>query len=384
MPMLLGALGMSGSAAQRGSVKVGGPVSCGVGCGRHGEAGFEEKKAISFVGTGGNWEAEATYKFVGDGQGQFEMVTVQTNHRSRSWYFWLTVSVVSVFLVILGVLLWVFRHHTAESATAFAPQPAIMNTSSVSSKSCTIFGDPHIMTFDGMHSDYYTPGEYWIVRSSNVKIQGRYLATSVTNGLAVTKEIAVGGPFLSGHTLIIGAMVTLWDNQPILTTFPSHFEVPGLVNIQYNPFGQVMQADRAGKGFHVVHAQLPSGVQLEINRWNEPREDHYINVKITMTPQPDQDGHCGNFNGNLADDDRLQVRARVGRYGVAAEELMLMGGKTPIVPTTDRPDVNDCHPTILRQARAACKNREGVFFPSMECLIDYCFSGKQFAAQDFA
>jgi len=209
------------------------------------------------------------------------------------------------------------------------------------------------------------------------------LATVKTNGLAVTKEIAVSGPFLQGHTLIIGADSTLWDNQPILTTFPSQFHLPGLVDIQYNSIGEVMQDDRAGKGLHVVHAQLPNHVQLQINRWNEPREDHYINVKITMLPQPDQDGHCGNFNGNPVDDDRLQVRARMGKYGVAAEELMFAGGKTPIVPTPDRPDVNDCDPTVLRQARAACKNWEGVFFPSMGCLIDYCFSGKGFAVHDF-
>jgi len=68
---------------------------------------------------------------------------------------------------------------------------------------------------------------------------------------------------------------------------------------------------------------------------------------------------------------------------VSPEELMLTGGKTPIVPNPHRPDVNDCDATILHQARAACKDREGAFFPSMECLIDYCFSGKQVAAQDF-
>lgn len=258
-----------------------------------------------------------------------------------------------------------------------------MTTTPASARSCSIFGDPHVMTFDGMHSDYYTPGEYWIVKSSSVKIQGRYLATSRTNGLAVTKEIAVGGPFLQGHTLIIGAEGASWDDQPILTTFPSEFHLPGLVDIRYDPYGEVMQDDRRGKPLHVVHADLPGGVRVQINRWNEPEEDHYINVKITMPPQPGQDVHCGNFNGNPTDDDRVQVRARVGKYGVAPGELMLRGGKTPIVPTQNRPDVNDCDATVLRQARAACRNREGTFFPSMECMIDYCFSGKQFANQDF-
>lgn len=348
------------------------------GCG----GGVEEKTVVSYVGTGGDWQAETTYKFVGGGRGDVEMVSVPISTGPPRWcYCWL---VVSALLLALAALLWVLWTAAPQTTMTSSPAPAVVVTTTPgSARSCAIFGDPHIMTFDGMHSDYYTPGEYWIVKSSSVKIQGRYLATSRTNGLAVTKELAIGGPFLQGHTLIIGATSALWDNQPILTTFPSEFHLPGLVDIRYDPYGEVMQDDRVGKPLHVVHAALPGGVQLQINRWNEPREDHYINVKITMPPQPNQDGHCGNFNGNPADDDRLQVRARVGKYGVAPGELMFQGSKTPVVPTQNRPDVNDCDANVLRQARDACKNREATFFPSMECLIDYCFSGKQFAKQDF-
>merc|ERR1712107_514358 len=57
---------------------------------------------------------------------------------------------------------------------------------------------------------------------------------------------------------------------------------------------------------------------------------NYINAKITMSAQPNQDGHCGNFNGNEADDDRLQIRARIGTTGVEANMLILPGAKIPI------------------------------------------------------
>merc|ERR1712087_753588 len=124
-----------------------------------------------------------------------------------------------------------------------------------------------------------------------------------------------------------------------------------IVTGNLDSIGDTMQKGREGKALKVVHLNLPLNVKVQINRWTEPSEGNYVNAKISMSAQPGQDGHCGNFNGNPADDDRLQVRARVGRYGVAAEELMLMGGKTPVVPTTDRPDVNDCHPTILKHAR---------------------------------
>merc|ERR1719282_811686 len=104
---------------------------------------------------------------------------------------------------------------------------------------CLVWGDPHIMTFDKKRVDFYTQGEYWIVKSSTVQIQGRYKAT------------------------------------------------------------------------HVVHLSLPMGVNVQINRWTEASEGKYINAKITMPAVPGQDGHCGNANGNAADDERLQIRARV-------------------------------------------------------------------------
>merc|ERR1712056_148439 len=89
-------------------------------------------------------------------------------------------------------------------------------------KTCSVFGDPHVLTFDGMHSNYYTPGEYWIVKSSTVHIQAKYGALPSTNGLGVVKGFAVGGPFLKGHKLIVdtmekaGAVVT-YDGQPVVT-----------------------------------------------------------------------------------------------------------------------------------------------------------------------
>merc|ERR1712087_792523 len=73
----------------------------------------------------------------------------------------------------------------------------------------------------------------------------------------------------------------------------------------------------------------------------EASEGNYINAKITMPAQPGQDGHCGNFNNNVADDDRLQIRARVGTTGVAAGELLFPGPKTPVV-VGNRPDINNC------------------------------------------
>merc|ERR1711862_29166 len=107
----------------------------------------------------------------------------------------------------------------------------------------------------------------------------------------------------------------------------------------------------------------------------------YLNVKIEMPPQPGQDGHCGNFNGNQVDDDRLQIRARVGTTGVAQQDLLFPGIKTPVVQA-NRPDINDCPAARLNGAKDLCKKKEHKFIPSMSCLVDVCFGGAAFALEE--
>merc|ERR1711972_1162358 len=69
------------------------------------------------------------------------------------------------------------------------------------------------------------------------------------------------------------------------------------------------QKGREGKALHIVHVTLPLGVSLQINRWTEASEGDYINIRLTMPKQPNQDGHCGNFNGNT----RMTIALRSGR-----------------------------------------------------------------------
>jgi hypothetical protein len=248
---------------------------------------------------------------------------------------------------------------------------------------CSIFGDPHVVTFDHKHASYYTPGEYWLVKSSTVIIQGKYAALPSTNGLAVVKGLAIGGTFLHGHKLLVNTMesgaVVTYDGVPVVNGFPASGKTAdGLVTVQYNQAGAMMDdgkgvtgAVRTGVQMHVLHIQLPLQVSLQVNEWNEGDEGAYMNVKITMPAQPNHDGQCGNFNGNPADDDRMQVRARVGTQGVPAGALLFPGGKTPIAPG-NRPDINNCPEEKLVGFKKECDDNQDT---SMECLIDRCFGG---------
>merc|ERR1719343_1009795 len=324
---------------------------------------------MSYVGVG-DYVQETTYKYVGYGAGTHTVIPIVAP--GFNWCY-----CCPLLLLPLLLLLLIPSNPTT--------QPPILTTTGAPPEGpkgyCTVYGDPHVVTFDGSHEDYYTPGEYWIVKSQTVFIQGSYGALPMTNGLGVVKAIAIGGPFLKGHKLLIrtldlGPNMCTYDGHPVLTGFPSTFKSnDGLVDIQYNGQGGIIQYGRGGKAMHVLHITLPLGITLQINQWNQPGEGPYMNVKIYMPMQPGQDGHCGNGNGNVADDKRTAVRARVGKTGVpSGPDFLFPWGKTPINPG-NRPDMNDCPPGTMKKAEDICKKKEKTFFPSPACLIDICFGG---------
>jgi hypothetical protein len=301
---------------------------------------------------------------VGKGAGDIQIVDMP-NHTiapwCSAWCKWLIllilVPIVMVVLVVISA-----RHGSPTPVTHDIVTPMAIP------QSCSIYGDPHVLTFDGQKVDFYTPGEFYIVKSDTVVIQGKYAPTHATNGLAVTKQMAVGGPFLKGHQLIVGEQHVIWDGLPIVLEQPSEWHDPaGLVDIVYNSEGEILQPDREGKLLHVLHITLPNSVTMQVNRWNNPKEGSYINVKITMPPQPGQDGDCGNFNGNPMDDQRFIQRARVGKDGIPAQELMFLTPKTVV-----NKGIEDCTDEVLYFAHEQCKAAEANLWPKMSCLVAVC------------
>merc|ERR1711979_81544 len=99
-----------------------GAGGCGAGCG----PGYDQTGVLSYVGAGGAYVQDTTYRYVGQGAGNFEVVPVATNIRSN-----ICVWIIPLILLLLLVpfLPYLLPQLSAGPAT-LPPTPAPINTSS--------------------------------------------------------------------------------------------------------------------------------------------------------------------------------------------------------------------------------------------------------------
>jgi len=281
------------------------------------------------------------------------------------------VGVGSVLALVVGIILIVLFWPGFTTTTTVPPGPPGI---------CKFWGDPHVETFDRSFPSFYSEGEFWLVRSEDVEIQGRFMATPFTNGLSATHAVAIGGKFVNYQKIQVGPMENgqiLFNGQPVLEAFPSSFtDQSGLVRMTYNGQGPLVDNAQSHLTPHIVHIDLPRGVHVDIMRWA-----NHVNLRITMPNGGVIDGYCGNWNGNPDDDTAPMIKAR-------------MGGRVPIsqllfhtrAAVGNRPQLTiaDCSLAKRQHAETLCKNDQpgsgAVLLDS--CIWDVCFGGDQYAGED--
>jgi len=197
---------------------------------------------------------------------------------------------------------------------------------------CVLWGDPHVNVFDnfrlqkvgrGANVLIADHGDFWLVKHSQIQIQGRYWSSN-TNGASSLRALAISGPFLQNHTFIVQAMDgrISWDGKEVLDRLPSRFSRKGLLDVKFHAGGRRADDNLDHLSLRTVDAVLPLGIKVTINRWPT-----HIDAMISMPrPQGDMDGHCGNWNHDPSDDTAAAFRQRLG--GQVPKEMNLFTRKS--------------------------------------------------------
>lgn len=356
------------------------PTGCATGCATAGCA-VVSGSAMSFVGAGrGDYAMATTYKYVGNGAGELAFVS-----RLQVVWWKIVLGTLLVLGIVAAVAYAAMPQDTSTTTPATQQISVELPTAAPEFGECTFWGDPHFNTFDGARPSFYGEGELHIVKSDTVQIQGRYKGTHWTKGLASTNKIAVGGSFINNHVIEVGCLesgdITV-DGRAVLKSFPSSYSVHGVegATITYNTAGKLV--DKATEVFekHIVHMELPLGVRLTVFRW-----DNYMDFRLSMQPQPNQDGGCGNFNGDPSDDATQAVFERDGARVKDAD--LLFKQRTPVRLTdTELKLLDVCPEENMQTAKRECvQELSGIRGAAQDdvqlksCYLDICFGSNEHA-----
>merc|ERR1712187_737629 len=280
---------------------------------------------------------------------------------------------------------------TQTSATFFSekdelPTSATTETTTLTSVTsfdrkgaCTMWGYPHIRTFDDLSLTFGESGTYPIVRSSRISIQAQYerIDFSETQGAdGWMTSINVSGTFLQGHTLSFkaGLVVTadggvFWDGAAILQgperevslgsdlVLVTRTDDPVRSWQWLEPTDAARNAQSPGRLIISYDVTLPLGVVLTVNTvdW-APR--YNLDMLLMMFPEPEgQSGHCGNFNGDK-EDDGIPTMRRLGSQTCTTE----------------------AHANATAVCKANCGNVTAAFLEA--CAYDVCRAGPDVSISD--
>jgi len=233
------------------------------------------------------------------------------------------------------------------------------------------------MSFDQMDTDknkaysFYGDGDFWLVKSSTVSIQGRFEGTKYTEGLAATNQIVVSGSFVHNQKIEVGTLdsgILTVNGQHVIAGFPGAYHASGW-SVTYDSAGNVPDVIPEGNEKRVVHMNLPLGVKVTVFQWS-----NYLDVQIEMSKQPGQDGVCGNFNDNPGDDTTQSIMARIGARVRPSENLLSGNALIEWTPQMDKMMRAECSGPTRAAGHAKCTQFLGSNGNVVNsCTFDYCF-----------
>jgi hypothetical protein len=260
---------------------------------------------------------------------------------------------------------------TTKVTTTLLPSTTV----AVQRKSCSLWGDPHIFTFDRSRLVFYSEGDFWIVKTPTLRIQGRFQATDWTKKNDHTDYSSMTGIIVSGscikdRKIEVGAMGSgkiSCDGESVLSEYGT--ANCGGVTLTYDKTGKLVDSAMAFLPHRVVHIALPNNVDMQVNRW-----PNFINAQIIMGPMDQQTGICGDFNG-VPKDGVQAGKALHAKFGLGVpEHELLFASSIPLHIPTALPNAKRCSPSKKAKASAIChREAQGaVGWSEAECLGDVC------------
>lgn len=343
---------------------------------------------MTYQGNGqGEYILKTSYEYVGRGAGDFSV-----HARPERAYIGYVAGGCCCVLVLLP-LAWLLLSSVLSTEALLRPEArasALHGQEAAAARrtprgKCVIWGDPHAKVFDNRVDmsptvTFLNNGDYWLVRSDKVLIQGRLEASEWKNGIASLHGLALGGPFMKNNTLLIGPIAgkVYYNNREILAAEPDAFSVPGVLSAS-NHDQRVRLDDGTQTHVHVVDLLLQESVHVVVHRW-----DGHLDVVINMNQLQQQDGYCGNFNGVQTDDALQKIRSRFP--GQVLPNELLFPATTFNQGTAKAKTMSDCKPEVLALAKKTCVdlNRHAGGAIIDACLFDVCFQGAQYAVEDAA
>lgn len=248
---------------------------------------------------------------------------------------------------------------------------------------CMLVGDPHITTFDSekRNTHFYDYGDYWIVKSRLVGVQGRYWSTR-TDGQSSVRELAIVDPG-SDNVIIVrpfelaeekGTSSVTYNGLPLEENVESEWMTYMQLSEDEDANGKVSSkraAKKVAKKNGVAHLfaihttdHEKGEVLVEVHQFHKS-----LNVIVTMWNVGKISGHCGNFDGDVTNEkEQSEWLQMIDPSLVAFEETIdwvALGS----------PSFQECSAKVKAAAVGACQSglSSDADEQDMEdCIVDWC------------